>query len=144
MKEACWLPARASDAERSARTFATQFGDSYYVTGVIGSLNALSGTLTWINAGHVLPMLVRNGTYAGPLRCQPSRPLGLGGPVVEVAEQSLQRGDRVLFYTDGITPPCCSWNTGRSPLDPTVADGTGETSIRGRTPMNEARPPAPV
>jgi hypothetical protein len=82
---------------------ATQFGDSYYVTGLVGTLDLPSGTLTWINAGHVLPMLVRNGTYAGSLRCKPSRPLGLGGPLVEVAEQSLQPGDRVLFYTDGIT-----------------------------------------
>jgi len=48
-------------------------------------------------------MLVRNGTYAGELPCKPSMPLGLGGPVVEVATQALQRGDRVLFYTDGIT-----------------------------------------
>ncbi|MET0325319.1 MAG: SpoIIE family protein phosphatase, partial [Ilumatobacteraceae bacterium] len=37
------------------------------------------------------------------LRCRPSTPLGLGGPVVEVATHQLQRGDRVLFYTDGIT-----------------------------------------
>jgi hypothetical protein len=88
------------DADRS---IATQFGHSYFVTGLIGTLDLQSGDLTWINAGHVLPMLVRNGTYAGPLRCKPSRPLGLGGPVVEVAEQTLQHGDRVLFYTDGIT-----------------------------------------
>lgn len=89
--------------DRADQSIATQFGNSYYVTGVIGSLNLSSGTLTWINAGHVPPMLVRNRTYAGPLRCQPSRPFGLGGTVVEVAEHSLQRGDRVLFYTDGIT-----------------------------------------
>ena len=48
-------------------------------------------------------MLVRNGTYAGPLVCKPSRPFGLGGSVTEIAEMPLQRGDRVLFYTDGIT-----------------------------------------
>ena len=48
-------------------------------------------------------MLVRNGAYAGELACAPSMPLGLGGPVVEVSIEPLQRGDRVLFYTDGIT-----------------------------------------
>lgn len=80
-----------------------QFGHSYFVTGIIGTLDLQTSTLRWINAGHVLPMLVRNGTYAGTLPCAPSRPFGLGGPVVEVAEQVLQSGDRVLFYTDGIS-----------------------------------------
>ncbi len=82
---------------------ARHFGRSYYVTGIIGSLDLPTGTLRWINAGHVLPMLVRNGTYAGPLPCAPSMPMGLGGEVVEMAEHELQRGDRVLLYTDGIT-----------------------------------------
>jgi hypothetical protein len=89
--------------DNADRSIATQFGRSYFVTGIIGSLDLPSGTLTWVNAGHVLPMLVRNGTYAGTLACKPSRPFGLGGPVVEMAEAVLQRGDRVLFYTDGIT-----------------------------------------
>jgi hypothetical protein len=92
------------DAYRNADdTIATQFGHSYYVTGQFGALDLATGVLTWINAGHVLPMLVRNGSYAGELRCAPSVPVGLGGPVVEVASHVLQRGDRVLFYTDGIT-----------------------------------------
>jgi hypothetical protein len=93
----------AAAYEDADRCIATQFGNSYFVTGLIGTLDLHSGDLTWINAGHVLPMLVRNGTYAGQLRCTPSRPFGLGGPVVEVAQQTLQPGDRVLFYTDGIT-----------------------------------------
>ena len=84
-------------------TIATQFGHSYYVTGQFGSIDIPTGVLTWVNAGHVLPMLVRNGSYAGELTCAPSMPVGLGGPVVEVARHALQRGDRVLFYTDGIT-----------------------------------------
>lgn len=82
---------------------AEQFGECNYVTGQLGSLDLATGTLTWLNAGHVLPMLVRNGTYAGELSCAPSMPMGLGGPVHEVASEPLQRGDRVLFYTDGIT-----------------------------------------
>jgi hypothetical protein len=89
--------------EMADESISTQFGNCYYVTGIIGTLDLQTGTLRWINAGHVLPMLVRNGTYAGPLLCAPSHPIGLGGSVVEVAEQQLQSGDRVLFYTDGIT-----------------------------------------
>lgn len=81
----------------------SQFGSSYFVTGIIGTLDLRSNTLSWINAGHVLPMLIRNGSYAGRLNCTPSRPFGLSGPVVEVAEDVLQTGDRVLFFTDGIT-----------------------------------------
>jgi hypothetical protein len=79
------------------------FGNSSYVTGQFGSLDFASGVLTWVNAGHLLPMLVRNGSYVGELECAPSMPLGLGGPVVEIAQETLQRGDRVLFYTDGIS-----------------------------------------
>lgn len=93
----------AATYESADRSIATQFGNSCYVTGLIARLDLDRGTLTWVNAGHVLPMLVRNGSYAGPLRCAPSRPFGLGGPIAEIAEHTLQRGDRVLFYTDGIT-----------------------------------------
>jgi len=79
------------------------FGNSNYVTGQFGSLDLATGVLTWVNAGHLLPMLVRNGSYVGELQCRPSMPMGLGGPVVEIAHETLQRGDRVLFYTDGIS-----------------------------------------
>lgn len=93
-----------TDAYRQADTLiAEHFGHSYYVTGQLGSLDLPSGELTWLNAGHVPPMLVRNGTFAGEMECKPSMPIGLGGPIVQIATTSLQRGDRVLFYTDGIT-----------------------------------------
>ncbi len=81
----------------------SQFGNSNYVTGQFGSLDSDTGVLSWVNAGHVLPMLVRNNTYGGELSCAPSKPLGLGGSVVEIATEHLQAADRVLFYTDGIT-----------------------------------------
>jgi serine phosphatase RsbU (regulator of sigma subunit) len=87
------------------RIIAEQFGHSFYVTGQLASLELATGVLTWLNAGHPLPMLVRDGSYVGELQCRPSMPMGLGGPVVEVATQQLQRGDRILFYTDGITEP---------------------------------------
>ncbi len=92
------------DAYRQAdELIARHFGHSNYVTGQLASLDLRTGVLTWINAGHLLPLLVRNGTYAGELQCSPSMPMGLGGPVVQVAQETLQRGDRVLFHTDGIS-----------------------------------------
>ena len=88
---------------RADQVIDTQFGNSNYVTGQLGSLDLDTGVLTWINAGHPLPMLVRDGSYVGELTCAPSMPLGLGGPVIEIATEPVQPGDRVLFYTDGIT-----------------------------------------
>ena len=59
-----------------------------------------SGRLSWLNAGHPLPLLVRHG-HVRELVCRPSLPMGLGGTVEEIAIEQLQPGDRVLFYTDG-------------------------------------------
>lgn len=81
----------------------SQFGSSYFVTGQFGTLDVGSGELTWLNAGHPLPLLVRNGSFVGELPCEPSKPMGLGGAVHEVATEHLQPGDRVLFYSDGVT-----------------------------------------
>jgi hypothetical protein len=89
--------------EQVDRLLIEHFGGSRYVTGHFGSLEYETGTLHWINAGHPPPLLVRNGTFAGSLSCPPSMPMGLGGAVVHIADEPLQGGDRVLFYTDGIT-----------------------------------------
>ncbi|UDY37629.1 PP2C family protein-serine/threonine phosphatase [Dermatobacter hominis] len=87
----------------TGRAIASQFGDDAFVTGQIGSLDLPSGNLSWLNAGHPLPLLIRNGAYADELSCRPSIPMGLGGTVKEVAVEHLQAGDCVLFYTDGVT-----------------------------------------
>jgi serine phosphatase RsbU (regulator of sigma subunit) len=79
-----------------------QFGHSNFVTAQFGSLSIDTGELTWVNAGHPPPLLLRDGTFVGELECQPSWPLGLGGEVRQIATQRLQPGDRVLFFTDGV------------------------------------------
>ena len=92
------------EAYRQAdRRIAEQFGQCHFVTGQIATLEMSSGQLTWLNAGHVLPLLVRNGSFVGELECTPSMPMGLGGRVVQIAVESLQSGDRVLFHTDGVS-----------------------------------------
>jgi serine phosphatase RsbU (regulator of sigma subunit) len=80
-----------------------QFGVSCYVTGQLASLHGDTGELSWVNAGHPLPLLVRDGSHIGELECRPSLPMGLGGSVKEIASVSLQPGDRVLFYSDGVS-----------------------------------------
>ena len=79
-----------------------EFGRSAFATGQIGQLALDTGELTWLNAGHPLPLLVRDHTFVRQLACPPSIPMGLGGAVKAIATDSLQRGDRVLFYTDGV------------------------------------------
>jgi serine phosphatase RsbU (regulator of sigma subunit) len=81
----------------------TQFGNSNFVTAQIGSLAIDTGELTWLNAGHPRPLLMRDGNFIGELACQPSWPMGLGGTAREIATQRLHPGDRVLFFTDGVT-----------------------------------------
>ncbi len=84
------------------RAMEHQFGDCYYVTGIIGSIDLLTAEFVWINAGHHLPLLVRNGALCGDLVCVPSMPMGLGGNVVQVMKNTLQPDDRILFFTDGV------------------------------------------
>ena len=84
------------------RAMIGQFGHSSYVTGVIASLRTSTGELTWINAGHPEPMLVRDGSVTPPLHCAPSKPMGLGGTVRERQTITLQPADRVLVFTDGV------------------------------------------
>jgi serine phosphatase RsbU (regulator of sigma subunit) len=73
-----------------------------FVTGQIGRLDLTSGTLTWVNAGHPRPMLVRHGKVVGFLDGPPCLPWGLGPTDVAIASSSLEPGDSIVFYTDGV------------------------------------------
>ena len=80
-----------------------QFPDPHFVTAQIAQLDVATGTLRWINAGHPPPLHLRHHSVVGSLGCDPSLPLGIGGVVEEEGEVMLQPGDRVLFFTDGVT-----------------------------------------
>jgi hypothetical protein len=84
---------------------ADQFPGERYVTAVIAQLDLASGTLTWISAGHPPPLVIRNGRTARILSAPPCIPLGIpfDGPAPRTAEEALEPGDLVLFYTDGLT-----------------------------------------
>jgi serine/threonine protein phosphatase PrpC len=82
-----------------------QFPDERYVTAVIAQLDLEAGRLSWISAGHPPPLIIRDGRLSRTLRAPPAAPLGipLEGPPPVVTEESLQPGDLVLLYTDGLT-----------------------------------------
>ena len=81
-----------------------QFPGSRFVTALIARLDLDAGRLTWICAGHPPPLLIRGGRHVRELRCLPAPPLGVGAGAAEpaVASASLEPGDLVLFYTDGL------------------------------------------
>ncbi|MFF5212953.1 PP2C family protein-serine/threonine phosphatase [Streptosporangium sp. NPDC000396] len=75
-----------------------------FVTAILASLNFDTGLLKWVNRGHHPPVVIRGGHWATTLQCPPSHPLGLDlGLPVTLCHEQLEPGDRVLFYTDGIT-----------------------------------------
>ena len=82
-----------------------QYPTPRFVTALIAELDIASGRLRWISAGHPPPLLLRDGHLIGTLDVAPSPPLGLllaDHEPVE-GEESLQPGDMVLLYSDGLT-----------------------------------------
>jgi serine phosphatase RsbU (regulator of sigma subunit) len=79
-----------------------QYGGEAFVTAVLVRLGLDDGSLQWTNAGHPSPLLLRGQRLARELHCTPSLPLGLGGECRQIAIESLEPGDVVLFFTDGV------------------------------------------
>ncbi len=77
------------------------FGIDHFVTGHLAELDQDTGRVRWVNAGHPPPLLVRDRKVSMVLADEAWLPFGIGGQAT-VAEHSLQPGDRLLFYTDGV------------------------------------------
>ncbi|MGW3174135.1 PP2C family protein-serine/threonine phosphatase [Streptomyces sp. NPDC001153] len=79
-----------------------QFGPDHFVTAQLMHLNITTGQMELVNAGHPAPLLIRGGRVVRQLESATTLPVGFGGEMPRVKEHVLQRGDRVLCYTDGI------------------------------------------
>ncbi|WP_328476348.1 serine/threonine-protein phosphatase [Actinoplanes sp. NBC_00393] len=90
--------ARAADAALLA-----EFPDARFVTAFLAELHLQTGELRYLNAGHLPPLLLRSGAAPDELTGGARMPLGLDDPRGELGRRRLQRGDRLLLYTDGIT-----------------------------------------
>jgi serine phosphatase RsbU (regulator of sigma subunit) len=88
-------------------TIARELSDQAFSTGQLARVDLNTGTMTWTNAGHPLPVLIRGGRVVEQLECRPTPPWGFGHllqPMIPtaVATVPLEPGDGLLFYTDGV------------------------------------------
>lgn len=79
-----------------------QFGPDHFVTAQLMHVNIATGQMELVNAGHPAPLLIREGKVVRRLESATTLPVGFGGEEPKVREHTLQPGDRVLCYTDGI------------------------------------------
>ncbi|MGW4519006.1 PP2C family protein-serine/threonine phosphatase [Streptomyces sp. NPDC004393] len=84
-----------------------QWLPDHFCTGVLCRLDAETGVLNWVNCGHPPPLLIRaEQVVDGGLDSPPQPPIGLAGPFAPAARQvnevTLESGDQVLLYTDGV------------------------------------------
>ncbi len=82
---------------------AVQHDGDRFVTAQIGRLDTRSGVYRWVNAGHPPPLIMRRGKVVDELRSPPRLPLGLGGEPGIEAERTLEEGDCLVVYSDGVT-----------------------------------------
>lgn len=75
---------------------------SMFVTLVYGVLELSLGRVSYVNCGHLPPLLLRRGTPT-LLDAQAGLPLGVLPGSYEEMVLELQSGDRVLLYSDGVT-----------------------------------------
>lgn len=80
----------------------TGYGDDTYATGVLGELDLGAGTFSYINAGHPAPLLLRDGRIVKSLDAGRRVLFGLPARYVAPGVEQLERGDWLVFYTDGV------------------------------------------
>src|SRR5271157_4196394 len=88
--------------ERLNRFLMDRTGGEKYAT-VFYCLLELDGRLSYVNAAHCPPIIVRVGGELSTLKAT-GMPVGLMEPVeFGVAEERLAPGDKIVIYTDGVT-----------------------------------------
>lgn len=82
-----------------------QYPSSRFATALIAELDVTSGELCWVSAGHPPPLLLRDGRLVKTLDLTPAPPLGLrlADGLPAVGRESLEPGDALFAYTDGLT-----------------------------------------
>jgi serine phosphatase RsbU (regulator of sigma subunit) len=79
--------------------------EGFYVTAVIARWQAATARLSWVNCGNPPAFLVDADGELTELTSPPHPPLGTGGKQArfELSQRRLNRGERLILLTDGIT-----------------------------------------
>lgn len=130
----------AAIARQADDIIAEQRPGRRFVTAVLAHLDTGTGQLRYLRAGHPPPLLLRATKNVKTLDRALRTPLGVPPPAGKadaVADEQLEPGDRLLFYTDGVEQAC----------DPTgqifgldrLADLTEHSSAAGLPPPETLR-----
>jgi serine phosphatase RsbU (regulator of sigma subunit) len=91
-------------AEAVESELIAQYGHTRFATGILATLDTRSGMLSWVNRGHLPPVIIRGNRWTTRLHCPPSHPMGTDlGVAGTVCHEQLEPFDRIVLYTDGIT-----------------------------------------
>lgn len=137
---------------RADRAIVSQFGDYRFVTALLAELDVGTGQLSWVCRGHPAPLLIRGNRTVTEFTRPPELPLGLSVVDAEASDgtsvddsiveatvhtEQLEPGDRVLFYTDGVTEGHTTGGTpfgverlGRFVIEHTTAGTPGPEMMR--------------
>jgi serine phosphatase RsbU (regulator of sigma subunit) len=93
-------------AARIEASLQYQEAEEEFVTAVLAQIDSDGSRVEILNCGHPLPLLVRDGAVTMAASPEASLPLGLASlsPADrEICVVPFKYGDRMLFYTDGIS-----------------------------------------
>jgi len=89
---------------RINRHFAYLRETPLFATALYAVIDPVAGRMQITSAGHPTPLLLRSGLAVSPLSCDGTTPLFMFDlKSVPMSDHALQTGDRLVFYTDGIT-----------------------------------------
>ena len=99
-----WMEESLADAvARINRTVCQNVPSNKFVTFFVATLDPASGQVTYVNAGHNPPLLIRDGAEVELLQ-EGGMVLGLfEGVPYEAGRADMRPGDTLLAYSDGVT-----------------------------------------
>lgn len=93
---------QASETNTVLHEHASRRPDNDFVAGLIGKLELDSGRLEMVNAGHVLPFLLRGGELSA-VQLPVCTPFGMFADTTYTSgAMTLEPGDRLIVVTDGM------------------------------------------